>query len=450
MHNTVALLTVATASQVKYNQLPEAKTEKKGGSGAGSSGDDAEGDKENSPSLELAASPGRSAARPSASAASASAAASPSAGATPKEKASENKDLSAASGEAPTARPDSQEAAKTEAAKTAGVGPTNGLQPLPKAGGLTSSGSSLFADMPKLPGTLGGGAMAGRRGGGGMAGGFGSLTAASLGLNDDDEDDQDDEPVFSSQATKKPAADTASAKSAKPVHVEVNVDPPASAPPSTVSSPLSSKGSGVDRFLNIGAKSPASSAWDANAKKQEEEEEEEKEKEAAKKEDTSANTNAKKAASKGDSFEFDHEEVVEDEDIPDYADDFEDDFEDEDDDNVSLPLPGSNAKEKGRARHQGFGKGDAGDSDEECRAGETEAEKEERLRVRGDDVDLQHVDETKLEKYKRLMEEEFEKNAIKPGDPKWKHDVQVEFGSAEEDCGWDEEDEEAEEEEDAF
>ena len=35
------------ASQVKPNQLPEAKSEKKGGSTAGSSGDDAEGDKEN-------------------------------------------------------------------------------------------------------------------------------------------------------------------------------------------------------------------------------------------------------------------------------------------------------------------------------------------------------------------------------------------------------------------
>ena len=173
----LALLTVATASQVKYNQLPEAKTEKKGGSGAGSSGDDAEGDKENSPNLELAASPGRSAARPSASAASASAAAaSPSAGATSKEKASENADSSAASGDAPTARPDSE-----EAAKTAGLGPSKGLQPLPKAGGLTSSGSSLFADMPKLPGTVGGGAMAGRRAGlTPLIGGGGGLGASRL------------------------------------------------------------------------------------------------------------------------------------------------------------------------------------------------------------------------------------------------------------------------------
>ena len=389
---------------MKPNQLPEAKSEKKGGGTAGSSGDDAEGDKENSPNLELAASPGGGAARPNASLSAGS-------NAGPSERAGAS---AAASGDAPTARPDSEEPATKDA-----LGPSKGLVPLPKAGGLASSGSSLFADMPKLPGTLGSGAVAGRRAGlaplggvGGMAGGFGSLTAASLGLPDDDEDDDDDAPVFSSQAAKKPAADSAPAK---PAHLEVKVDSPASAP--------SSKDSGVDRFLGIGVKSPASSALgDKN--------------------------NAKKETPKEDSFEFE-EEVVEEEDIPDYADDFEDDFEDEDDDNVSLPLPSSNTKDKDKDGANGQ-VGAAAGGDEECREGETQAEKEERLRLKGDDVDLNRVEETELEKYKRLMEEEFEKNAIKPGDPNWKHDVQVDFGSADEDCGWDEEDEEAEEEEDVF
>lgn len=48
--------------------------------------------------------------------------------------------------------------------------------------------------------------------------------------------------------------------------------------------------------------------------------------------------------------------------------------------------------------------------------------------------------QAELDAYKRLMEVEFEKNAIKPGDPRYKHDVQVEFSDPEEDGGWDEED----------
>ena len=56
----------------------------------------------------------------------------------------------------------------------------------------------------------------------------------------------------------------------------------------------------------------------------------------------------------------------------------------------------------------------------------------------------------KMEEYKAAMEAEFEQNAIKPGDANWVHDVQVDFGDAEEDCGWDEEDEEVVDDDDAF
>lgn len=60
--------------------------------------------------------------------------------------------------------------------------------------------------------------------------------------------------------------------------------------------------------------------------------------------------------------------------------------------------------------------------------------------MRGDDVDLNGLDQEELDEYKRLMEVDFDKNAIKPGDPRYQHDVQVEFDDPEEDCGWDEED----------
>jgi hypothetical protein len=96
------------------------------------------------------------------------------------------------------------------------------------------------------------------------------------------------------------------------------------------------------------------------------------------------------------------------EDIPDYADDFEDDFE---------------------------------DREEQQSAARAEEERES-LRLHGDDVDLQNIEEEKLNAYKTAMEEEFKRNAIKPGDPNWKHDVQVDFEEPEEDCGWDDEEEE--------
>jgi len=96
------------------------------------------------------------------------------------------------------------------------------------------------------------------------------------------------------------------------------------------------------------------------------------------------------------------------EDIPDYADDFEDDFE---------------------------------DREEQQSAARAEEERES-LRLHGDDVDLQNIEEEKLNAYKTAMEEDFKRNAIKPGDPNWKHDVQVDFEEPEEDCGWDDEEEE--------
>ena len=132
------------------------------------------------------------------------------------------------------------------------------------------------------------------------------------------------------------------------------------------------------------------------------------------------------------------EEILEEEDMPDYADDFEDDFEEEEEEeDLSLPLPGSEKKQTSTGSEEGTRAADAAEREER--------EEQERLRIRGDDLDLQRIEEAELERYKRQMEEEFEKNAIKPGDPNWVHDKQVDFGDAEEDCGWDEE-----EDDDAF
>jgi len=411
-------LPLADSQHVKPNLPEEVKVEKKGGSGAGS-GEDADRDKEN---LNLAAR--RVAASPAANSIVSSG--TRSAGgdnqAVAHQEANDSTEVTkgkrpevstGAGGDAPAmADPEANNSA--EAKKVDGLEARTGLEPLPKMTGL---GSSLFGDMPMLPGTLGGGAAAGRRAGlapiggsGGISGGFGSLTS-SLGLPDDDDDDDDDTPpVFSSQVPKKSAKESSFSTPAA-VHTDLKAESPVSA--------ASSKGSGVDRFLGVGVKSPASSSSKFEL------------------------IGAKKPELKDDSFEL-QEAVVEDEDIPDYADDFEDDFEDEDDNNLSLPLPGSNVKDKVGTEK----KIDSADSDKAAEREETAEEKTERLRLRGDDVDLNKVEESELGKYKRLMEEEFKKNAIKPGDTNWVHDVQVNFGDAEEDCGWDEEDEEAEEEDD--
>jgi hypothetical protein len=45
-----------------------------------------------------------------------------------------------------------------------------------------------------------------------------------------------------------------------------------------------------------------------------------------------------------------------------------------------------------------------------------------------------------LEKAKQSMDVNFERNRLKPNDPNFVWDKQVEFEGAEEDCDWDEED----------
>ena len=279
---------------------------------------------------------------------------------------------------------------ETEPGATQEDSANTGAHPLPDAAKASSS-SSLLGDLPKLAGTLGagGGTIYGRRAGlvqSVRAGGFdGADIAGPAGDNSDD----DRPPLFSSQEVRQQADETEKAEDAEeetepaPAHSNLEVETP--------ESPTSSQG---EAFLGVGTKSP----------------------------------------------DLD-EELVEEEDIPDYADDFEDDdFEDEDDD-LPLPLPGSNAKDK-------VG-GEERTANSEA-AEETAAAREERLRLRGDDVDLQHVEQSELDRYKAAMEAEFEQNAIKPGDANWVHDVQVDFGDAEEDCGWDEEDEEVVDDDDAF
>lgn len=293
-----------------------------------------------------------------------------------------------------------------------------GLQPSPdpaRSPGLLDDMPKLpgtLSGMPKLPGTLGG-PVAGRRAGlqplgqsKAGSGGFGSLTA-SLGLPDDDDDDDD---------YKAPALQVAQEKMAQSDSLlAAKAASPSSATPVSATS---SNGSGAGRFLSVGVNSQG------------------------------AGGDAKPRAP-SDSFDLE-EEVVEDEDIPDYADDFEDEFEDEDGNDLSLPLPGSDAKDKvGVEKKADADEGQKPDQKPATQEETAEAE-EERPPLRGDDLDLNRVEETELEKYKTLMEQEFERNAIRPGDANWQHDVQVDFGEAEEDCGWDEEDEEVDDEEDAF
>lgn len=374
----IGIKALPLANSVKPNQQPaEAKIEKKGGSGAGSSGDDTECDKENSPNMGFSA--GRGASSLSTS-------------------VTTSTGTNASAQGASTADSEAKAAHEDKDVNEEGGGSASKLKPLPR---VVESGKSLIGGLgglPKLPGVLGGsGPSSGRRAGlaptagaGGFAGGFGSLTS-SLGLPDDDDDDEYKPPALSSKAAKQPTVDA--------------------------------------------LPTPSHSAPEPERE--------------VKKEPT---PRKESLASEGE-----EEEVVE-EDIPDYADDFEEDFEEEEDNDLSLPLPGSNTKgngKDGKELKEKWGAASAKDAassaEREAAAAEKEAE-EERLRLRGDDVDLNKVDETDLERYKREMEEEFARNAIKPGDPNWKHDVQVDFGDAEEDCGWDEEDGEAEEEEedDAF
>lgn len=51
------------------------------------------------------------------------------------------------------------------------------------------------------------------------------------------------------------------------------------------------------------------------------------------------------------------------------------------------------------------------------------------------DIDLTSKDE--IERFKKQMDHEFDKNAILPGDPNFVYDVEEDFGEADEPCDWD-------------
>uniref|UniRef100_H2Y904 Centrosomal protein of 19 kDa n=1 Tax=Ciona savignyi TaxID=51511 RepID=H2Y904_CIOSA len=55
------------------------------------------------------------------------------------------------------------------------------------------------------------------------------------------------------------------------------------------------------------------------------------------------------------------------------------------------------------------------------------------------EVDLNKLDQSKVEKAKRIMDEAFEQNRVKPGDDDFQYDVEVDFGNegAVETSGWD-------------
>jgi hypothetical protein len=51
-------------------------------------------------------------------------------------------------------------------------------------------------------------------------------------------------------------------------------------------------------------------------------------------------------------------------------------------------------------------------------------------------IDLDHVSKEDLLQFKRQMDVEFDRNAVKPGDPEFQYDLQVDFGGSEP-CDWD-------------
>mmetsp|Transcript_9953 Transcript_9953/g.19412 ORF Transcript_9953/g.19412 Transcript_9953/m.19412 type:complete len:122 (+) Transcript_9953:1-366(+) len=78
--------------------------------------------------------------------------------------------------------------------------------------------------------------------------------------------------------------------------------------------------------------------------------------------------------------------------------------------------------------------------DHEEEAMDEDKRREILTKIRAGEIDLQKVPQEDLAMYKELMDVEFKRNAIKPGDEGYEHDVQVEFSEAEEDAGWDEDD----------
>lgn len=140
-------------------------------------------------------------------------------------------------------------------------------------------------------------------------------------------------------------------------------------------------------------------------------------------------------------------------DLSDCEHSYDDDFEDDDSPHKSLSSPSKQQHLAGREVENGDGDGDGvgkkeegngvlGHKDDENAGGSASNKGKDAAerKLRGDDVNLNHLDKEELDEYKRLMEIEFEKNAIKPDDPRYKHDVQVDFDEPEEDAGWDEED----------
>ena len=61
------------------------------------------------------------------------------------------------------------------------------------------------------------------------------------------------------------------------------------------------------------------------------------------------------------------------------------------------------------------------------------------------DEDLNKLDDEELARVKKEMDLEFEKNRIKPDDPDFEYDKPRDFGPADEDCEWDEDEEDDEE-----
>lgn len=60
------------------------------------------------------------------------------------------------------------------------------------------------------------------------------------------------------------------------------------------------------------------------------------------------------------------------------------------------------------------------------------------------DEDLNKLDDEELERIKKEMDREFEKNRIKPDDPDFEYDKPRDFGPPKEDCEWDEDEDEDE------
>lgn len=58
----------------------------------------------------------------------------------------------------------------------------------------------------------------------------------------------------------------------------------------------------------------------------------------------------------------------------------------------------------------------------------------------GEDLDLNKLDDYELDKRKAAMDEDFEKNRIRPGDEDYVYDKEVEFNEGKIESGWDDED----------